>query len=150
MLLVTLAAGVLTILANYLASKAAAGFGRDLRNNMFAHVERFSLQEFDQVGTSSLITRTTNDIAQIEQVYMMILKMMTMAPLMCIGGIIMAVSQDAPLSLVLVVALPLLIISISILAKKGLPYFKSDSKKDGSAQFSFTRRINRYPRDSFV
>lgn len=129
MLLVTLAAGVLTILANYLASKAAAGFGRDLRNNMFAHVERFSLQEFDQVGTSSLITRTTNDIAQIEQVYMMILKMMTMAPLMCIGGIIMAVSQDAPLSLVLVVALPLLIISISILAKKGLPYFKAIQKK---------------------
>ncbi|MET1250430.1 ABC transporter ATP-binding protein [Sporolactobacillus sp. STCC-11] len=129
MLLVTLAAGVLTVLANYLASKVAAGFGRDVRNKMFSHVETFSLKEFDQVGTSSLITRTTNDIAQIEQVYMMILKMMTMAPLMCIGGIIMAVSKDAKLSLVLVVALPLLIVSISVLARKGMPYFKAIQKK---------------------
>lgn len=129
MLLVTLAAGVLTVLANYLASKVAAGFGRDVRNKMFSHVETFSLKEFDQVGTSSLITRTTNDIAQIEQVYMMILKMMTMAPLMCIGGIIMAVSKDAKLSLVLVVALPLLIVSIFVLARKGMPYFKAIQKK---------------------
>jgi ATP-binding cassette subfamily B protein len=129
MLLVTLAAGILTVLANYLASKVAAGFGRDVRNKMFSHVETFSLKEFDQVGTSSLITRTTNDIAQIEQVYMMILKMMTMAPLMCIGGIIMAVSKDAKLSLVLVVALPLLIVSIFVLARKGMPYFKAIQKK---------------------
>ncbi|MCQ2011651.1 ABC transporter ATP-binding protein/permease [Sporolactobacillus sp. STSJ-5] len=129
MLLVTLAAGVLTVLANYLASKVASGFGRDVRNKMFAHVETFSLKEFDQVGTSSLITRTTNDIAQIEQVYMMILKMMTMAPLMCIGGIIMAVYKDAKLSLVLVVTLPLLIVSILLLAQKGLPYFKKIQKK---------------------
>ncbi|MCO7127697.1 ABC transporter ATP-binding protein/permease [Sporolactobacillus shoreicorticis] len=129
MLFVTLAAGVLTVLANYLASKVAAGFGRDVRNKMFAHVETFSLNEFDQVGTSSLITRTTNDITQIEQVYMMILKMMTMAPLMCVGGIIMAVYQDAKLSLVLVVALPLLIVSILVLAQKGLPYFKKIQKK---------------------
>ncbi|MFT8310272.1 MAG: ABC transporter ATP-binding protein [Sporolactobacillus sp.] len=129
MLLVTLAAGILTVLANYLASKVASGFGRDVRNKMFAHVETFSLKEFDQVGTSSLITRTTNDIAQIEQVYMMILKMMTMAPLMCIGGIIMAVYKDAKLSLVLVVTLPLLIVSILLLAQKGLPYFKKIQKK---------------------
>ncbi|MCO7176898.1 ABC transporter ATP-binding protein [Sporolactobacillus kofuensis] len=129
MLLVTLVAGILTVVANYLASKVASGFGRDVRNTMFAHIETFSLKEFDQVGTSSLITRTTNDIAQIEQVYMMILKMMTMAPLMCVGGIIMALSKDAKLSLVLVVSLPLLIVSILILAKKGLPFFKVIQKK---------------------
>lgn len=129
MLVVTLVAGAFTVIANYLASKVATGFGRDVRNTMFEHVESFSLKEFDQVGTSSLITRTTNDIAQIEQVYMMILKMMTMAPLMCIGGIIMAVYKDAKLSLVLVVTLPLLIAGISILAKKGIPYFKVIQKK---------------------
>ncbi|TGA95794.1 ABC transporter ATP-binding protein [Sporolactobacillus shoreae] len=129
MLLVTLIAGVFTVIANYLASKVAAGFGRDVRNSMFAHVETFSLKEFDVVGTSSLITRTTNDIAQVEQVYMMILKMMTMAPLMCIGGIIMAVYKDAKLSLVLVVTLPLLIAGITVLAKKGIPYFKAIQKK---------------------
>lgn len=129
MLLVTLIAGAFTVIANYLASRVASGFGRDVRDSMFAHVETFSLKEFDQVGTSSLITRTTNDIAQIEQVYMMILKMMTMAPLMLIGGIIMALYKDAKLSLVLVVTLPLLIVGIVVLAKKGIPFFKVIQKK---------------------
>ncbi|MFT8318685.1 MAG: ABC transporter ATP-binding protein [Sporolactobacillus sp.] len=129
MLLVTLLAGAFTAIANYLASKVATGFGRDVRNSMFAHVESFSLKEFDQVGTSSLITRTTNDIVQIEQVFMMMLKMMAMAPLMCIGGIIMAVSKDAKLSLVLVVAVPLLILVIAILGKIAIPIFKQIQKK---------------------
>lgn len=129
MLLVTLLAGAFTAVSNYLASKAASGFGRDVRNSMFAHVESFSLKEFDQIGTSSLITRATNDIAQIEQVWMMILKMMAMAPLMCIGGIIMAVNKDAKLSLVLVVAVPILIIIIALLGKTAVPIFKQIQKK---------------------
>ncbi|WP_353948782.1 ABC transporter ATP-binding protein [Sporolactobacillus sp. Y61] len=129
MLLVTLVAGGFTVVSNYLASKAANGFGRDLRNEMFSHVETFSLKEFDQVGTSSLITRTTNDIAQIEQVFMMMLKLMTMAPLMCIGGIIMAVYKDAQLSLVFIVALPLLIAGVVVLAKWAIPLFKQIQKK---------------------
>lgn len=129
MLLVTLLAGLFTVLSNYLASRVATGFGRDVRNKMFAHVETFSLKEFDQVGTASLITRSTNDIAQIEQVYMMILKLMIMAPLMCIGGIIMAVYKDARLSLVLVVTIPVLVISILLVAKKGMPLFKVIQKK---------------------
>lgn len=124
MLLVTLLAGGFTLTANYLASKAAAGFGRDVRNRLFARVEAFPLQAFDQVGTASLITRTTNDVAQVEQVCMMILKMIATAPLMCIGGLIMAVYKDAPLSLVLAVVLPLIFLSILVLAKKGLPLFK--------------------------
>lgn len=129
MLLVTLLAGAFTAVSNYLASKAASGFGRDVRNSMFAHVESFSLKEFDQIGTSSLITRATNDIAQIEQVWMMILKMMAMAPLMCIGGIIMAVNKDAKLSLVLVVTVPILIIIIALLGKTAVPIFKQIQKK---------------------
>lgn len=124
MLFVTLLSGAFTLTANYLASKAATGFGRDVRNQLFTHVETFSLQAFEQVGTASLITRTTNDVSQIEQVYMMILKMIAMAPLMCIGGMIMAVYKDVRLSLVLVVTLPLILISIIILGKKALPLFK--------------------------
>lgn len=129
MLLVTLVSGGFTVISNYLASKASAGFGRDVRETMFSHVETFSLQEFDRIGTSSLITRTTNDIAQIEQVYMMILKMMTMAPLMCIGGLIMAVYQDATLSLVFVVALPVIVAGVVVLAQKALPLFRQVQKK---------------------
>ncbi|RYM04920.1 ABC transporter ATP-binding protein [Sporolactobacillus sp. THM7-7] len=129
MLLVTLLAGVFIIVANYLAARSVTGFGRDVRNLLFRHVETFSLQEFDQVGTPSLITRTTNDVAQVEQVWMMILRMMAMAPLMCIGGIIMALYQDVKLSLVLAVALPLIVIGILFLSKKGLPLFQAIQRK---------------------
>ncbi|MFT8872685.1 MAG: ABC transporter ATP-binding protein [Sporolactobacillus sp.] len=129
MLAVTLIAGVFTVISNYLASKVATGFGRDVRSTMFAHVETFSLKEFDQIGTSSLITRTTNDIAQIEQVFMMILKMMVMAPLMCIGGIIMAIGKDAELALVLVVSVPVLIAVIALLGRTAIPIFKQIQKR---------------------
>ena len=129
MILVTLLAGLFTVIANYLSTKAAMGFGRDVRNKLFTHVETFSLKEFETVGTASLITRSTNDVTQVQQVLMMILKMMTMAPLMCIGGIIMAVYKDAKLSLVLVIALPLLILSIFLIARRGMPLFKAIQKK---------------------
>ena len=96
---------------------------------MFNHVEQFSLQEFDELGTSSLITRTTNDITQIQQVVIMMLRMVISAPLMLAGGIIMAVSKDAKLSLILIVTMPVLIGSILILFYKGMPLFKLVQKR---------------------
>ena len=96
-----------TVLASFLSSKVAVGFGNILRNKVFVKVQNFSLQEFDKIGTSSLITRTTNDINQVQQVLIIILRMMVSAPMMCIGGIIMAVSKDATLSLVLLVSIPI-------------------------------------------
>ncbi|AHD04631.1 putative ABC transporter ATP-binding protein [Paenibacillus larvae subsp. larvae DSM 25430] len=124
------AGGVLcAIVSSYLSSKISVGFGRDLRAKVFSHVENFSLQEFDKIGTASLITRTTNDINQIQQVTTMILRMMISAPMMCIGGIIMALSKDAKLTLVLVVVLPILALSIFLVARKGVPLFKAMQKK---------------------
>jgi ATP-binding cassette, subfamily B, multidrug efflux pump len=125
MLLIAAAGMVCSIAASFLSAKAAAGFGKTLRSKLFAHVENFSLHEFDKLGTASLITRTTNDITQIQQVIIMMLRMMAMAPMMCIGGIIMAYSKDAKLTLVLAVALPVLVIAIVIIARKGLPLFKA-------------------------
>ncbi|MFZ5967175.1 MAG: ABC transporter ATP-binding protein [Bacillota bacterium] len=125
MLLVAALGAVCTIWANYLSSIAAAGFGKILRSEIFSRVESFSLHEFDQIGTASLITRTTNDITQVQQVLMMILRMMISAPMTGIGGIVMAVSKDATLSLVLVVVLPILIAIILSVAKKGVPLFKA-------------------------
>lgn len=124
------AGGVLcAIVSSYLSSKISVGFGRDLRAKVFSHVENFSLQEFDKIGTASLITRTTNDINQIQQVTTMILRMMISAPMMCIGGIIMALSKDAKLTLVLVAVLPILALSIFLVARKGVPLFKAMQKK---------------------
>ncbi|WP_028593956.1 ABC transporter ATP-binding protein [Paenibacillus assamensis] len=111
--------------ASYWSSKVAVGFGKDLRAQVFRHVENFSLQEFDKVGTSSLITRTTNDINQVQQVLVMILRVMVMAPIMCIGGLIMAVSKDGPLTMVLAVGLPVLALVIFFIARKGIPLFKA-------------------------
>ncbi|MDO7906404.1 ABC transporter ATP-binding protein [Paenibacillus sp. JX-17] len=125
MLLVSAGGVLCSIAASFFSAKVATGFGRGLRSRIFGHVERFSLQEFDQIGTASLITRTTNDVNQVQQVLVMMLRMMIMAPLMSIGGIIMALSKDAKLTLVLVVALPVLAIAIWIVAAKGIPLFKA-------------------------
>ncbi|MFF2445773.1 ABC transporter ATP-binding protein [Neobacillus sp. NPDC058068] len=125
MLLVAAGGMVCSIAASFYSAKAAAGFGKLLRTKVFSHVGDFSLHEFDKLGTASLITRTTNDITQIQQVLVMMLRMMAMAPMMCIGGIIMAYSKDSKLTLVLAVALPVLVLAIVIIAKKGIPLFKA-------------------------
>ena len=125
MLLVALGGMICSIVASFFSAKAASGFGRLLRSKIFSHVGNFSLSEFDKLGTASLITRTTNDITQIQQVMIMMLRMMAAAPMMCIGGIIMAYSKDAKLTLVLAVAIPILIVAIVVIARKGIPLFKA-------------------------
>src|SRR5690606_37479020 len=79
MLLVTIAGAIFSIGASYLSSHAATGFGRIVRSKVFAHVGKFSMQEFDKIGTASMITRTTNDINQVQQVLIMMMRMMVMA-----------------------------------------------------------------------
>lgn len=125
MLLVAALGVVCSIGASYWSARAAGGFARDLRSRVFAHVETFSLDEFNQIGTASLITRTTNDITQLYQVLTMLMRVMVMAPLMCIGGIVLAVSRDAPLSLVLVAIVPILGLFIWIVFRKSGPLFGS-------------------------
>ena len=125
MLLVTGASAICLVLSSYLSAKTATGLGRDLRTRMFSRVESFSLHEFNQFGTATLITRTTNDITQIQMVLMMILRMMVSAPMMAIGGIIMAVAKDRKLSLLLVVVVPVLAGAILLIASKGVPLFRA-------------------------
>ncbi|MBO9599754.1 MAG: ABC transporter ATP-binding protein, partial [Cohnella sp.] len=129
MLLVTAFGTLVSVWASYVSSRIATGFGRDVRSKTFKHVTKFSLQEFDTIGTASLITRTTNDITQVQQVLIMIIRMMVMAPMMCIGGLIMAVSKDATLSLIFVAILPILALTIFLIARRGIPYFKVMQKK---------------------
>lgn len=124
MLLVSAFGALASVAASYFSSKAAMGFGRDIRRKVFNHVEKFSLQDFDEVGTASLITRTTNDITQVQQVVIMMLRMVVSAPIMFVGGLIMALSKDAKLSLIIVVTIPLLVGSILLIMNKGIPLFK--------------------------
>jgi ATP-binding cassette subfamily B multidrug efflux pump len=125
MLLVSVASGAFSIIASYHSSKISSGFGKIVRNRTFSHVENFSLQEFDQIGTASLITRTTNDITQVQQVLLMMMRMMVSAPMMCIGGTIMAISKDPKLSLVIICVIPILALAIYLIVRKGIPLFKS-------------------------
>ncbi|WP_028399966.1 ABC transporter ATP-binding protein [Ectobacillus panaciterrae] len=125
MLLITAVGAVCSVFASYLSSKTAMGFGKNLREKVFSRVEGFSLYEFDKVGTASLITRTTNDITQVQQVLIMMMRMVLSAPFMLVGGIIMAVSKDAKLSLVIVAISPILVLTIFLIMYKALPLFKA-------------------------
>ncbi len=117
------------VIASYLSSRSAAGFGKIVRSKIFQKVESFSLHEFDKLGTSTLITRTTNDITQIQMVLVIIMRMMIAAPLMAIGGTILALSKDKPLTLVLAVAIPLLAVFVTLVALKVIPLFKLIQQK---------------------
>lgn len=124
MILITIFGIACAIAASYLSSRTSTAFGRDLRRAVFQRAESFSLNEFDKIGTSSLITRTTNDIAQIQQLVMMSLRIMARAPMMAIGGVIMAVYKNPKLSLILVFTVPFIVVGIAIVGKFGAPLFK--------------------------
>ena len=129
MILVSLIGSICTIFASYISSKVSMSYGKDLRRKIFVKAESFSLKEMDKIGNASLITRTTNDVNQVQQVLIMILRMMVTAPLTCIGGIIMAISVDKDLSLILLVSMPLVILAIGLIGKKGMPLFKAMQSK---------------------
>ncbi len=129
MLLVTGGGAICAIISSYLSSRIAVGLGTILRSKIFRKVESFSLYEFDKIGTATLITRTTNDITQIQMVTVMITRMMISAPMMAIGGTILALRRDKPLTLVLAVSLPLLAGVIILIASRMAPLFKAVQKK---------------------
>ncbi|MCX6732510.1 MAG: ABC transporter ATP-binding protein [Candidatus Roizmanbacteria bacterium] len=123
-MLVVAVGGVLcSIVGIYFSSQVATGMSKIIRAEIFKKVQHFSLHEFDTMSTASLITRTTNDTAQIQQVLVMILNMMITAPITLVVGIIMALNQDVGLSWILIVIMPILIIIIVLLLIKAVPLF---------------------------
>src|SRR5208337_4235608 len=110
--LVTLVDVGFALVTTFLSARVGMGFGRDLRKKVFSHVEGFSLHEFDIIGTPSLITRTTNDITQVQMFTMMLMRMFVMAPIMAVGGVFMAWQQDAKLTWVLAVVIPVIAVVV--------------------------------------
>lgn len=129
MLAISILIMICSIASNYLTSKAAMSFGRDLRAEVFRKITNFSLHESDKVGVSSLITRNTNDIIQMQMLVMFTLRVIVSAPLHMIGGIIMAVSKDPTLSLVFVVAVPIMILIIIFNIRWVTPLFRQIQTK---------------------
>ncbi|MDR3544622.1 MAG: ABC transporter ATP-binding protein [Candidatus Limnocylindrales bacterium] len=134
MLLVTFLVGVCAIVAVYFGSRTAMAFGRDVRSAIFRRVMSFSQKETNVFGTPSLITRNTNDVQQVQMVLIMIFNVMLMAPIMLVGGVIMAVREDVPLSGLLVVIVPLVAIVMGVIATRALPLFQSMQKRTDRIQ----------------
>ena len=124
MLTVALGLGIVSIISVYWGSKTSMAFGRDLRHAIFRRVQSFSLAELNVFGAPSLITRNTNDVQQIQMVVLMALNVMITAPFMAIGGVIMALRQDVPLTGLIAVIIPLMTVIIAAMVRVALPLFK--------------------------
>jgi ATP-binding cassette subfamily B protein len=124
MLITSLAQIACAIGAVYFGARTAMAFGRDVRLAVFNHVQSFSAREVGRFGTPSLITRTTNDIQQVQMLALMLFLLMVSAPIMCIGGIVMALNQDTTLSWLLVVIVPVLAVIVSLVIFRMRPLFR--------------------------
>lgn len=129
MLGITLLQIVCSVIAVYFGAKAAMGAGRDLRGAIFTRVGEFSEQEVTRFGAPSLITRSTNDVQQVQQLVLMGATMMVAAPMLAIGGVIMAVRQDLQLSWLIAVAVPALMIGVGLIIIRMVPLFRKMQKR---------------------
>jgi ATP-binding cassette, subfamily B, multidrug efflux pump len=121
MLLMSLIATLCAIAGSFYASKVATGFGRILRGAIFARAEHFSIHQFDRFSAASLVTRTTNDTTQVQQMLIMMLTMVITAPMLAIGGVILALSQDTQLAWVLIAVMPVMALVFGLIMRGAVP-----------------------------
>jgi ATP-binding cassette, subfamily B, multidrug efflux pump len=124
MLGITLVQILCAVCAVYFGAKVAMALGRDVRHGIFGRVQRFSDREVNHFGTPTLITRTTNDVQQVQMLAIMTFTLLLSAPIMCVGGILLALNQNVKLSSLLVVAVPLLGVIVTLIISKMRPLFK--------------------------
>jgi ATP-binding cassette, subfamily B, multidrug efflux pump len=125
MLGITVLQIVAQAVAVYFGARTAMAVGRDVRGGIFTQVQKFSAREVGQFGAPSLITRTTNDVQQVQMLVLLTFTLMVSAPIMCVGGIVLALRQDVPLSGLLLVIVPLLVIIVSLIIRRMRPLFRS-------------------------
>lgn len=125
MLLVTLVQIICSIGSVFFGARAAMGFGRDVRASIVSRARSFSSREFGRFGAPSLITRSTNDVQQVQMMVVLSATILVMAPIMCVGGIIMAIREDAGLSWILAVSVPLLALTMIVMITKLVPSFRT-------------------------
>ena len=129
MLVVAIVVGVCTLGTTYFSTKASLAYGRDMRLALFTKVQSFSQADLDKFGTPSLITRTTNDINQIQNMMQMMLRTIITTPILLIGGIIMCLKQDVKLSGILIVVVPVLALLLYFTTTRSHPWFKKQQKQ---------------------
>lgn len=155
MIAVTLLQIVCAIGAVYFGARTAMALGRDLRAAVFDRVQSFSSREVGAFGAPSLITRTTNDVQQVQMLVLMTFTMMVTAPIMCIGGVLMALNQDVPLSGLLLVIVPVLGVLISLIVRRLRPLFRGVQQRIDTVnrvlreQITGIRVIRAFVRDGY-
>ncbi len=129
MLMISLGQITASIIATYFAARAAMAAGRDIRRDVYGKVSAFSEREVSKFGPGSLITRNTNDVQQVQMLAMMGATMLVTAPMLAIGGIIMALQQDVGLSWLIAVSVPLLLVIVAIIISRMVPLFRTFQTK---------------------
>ncbi|SCK18612.1 ATP-binding cassette, subfamily B [Streptomyces sp. WMMB 714] len=138
-----------------IGARTAAALGRDMRATVFDRVQTFSARELARFGAPSLITRTTNDVQQVQTLVLMTFTLMVSAPIMCVGGLVMALGQDVPLSSVLLGVVPVLALSVGLIVRRMRPLFRTMQERlDGvnrvlREQITGTRVIRAFVRDEY-
>ncbi|MFF3287158.1 ABC transporter ATP-binding protein [Streptomyces sp. NPDC003023] len=154
-----IAVSVVQVLCNigavFYGARTAAALGRDVRAGVFDRVQSFSAREVGHFGAPSLITRTTNDVQQVQMLVLMAFTLMVSAPIMCVGGIVMALGQDVPLSAVLLAVVPVLGICVSLIVKRMRPLFRTMQERLDTVnrvlreQITGNRVIRAFVRDGY-
>lgn len=154
-----IAVSVLQVLCNvgavYYGARTASALGRDVRAAVFDRVQSFSARELGRFGAPSLITRTTNDVQQVQMLVLLAFTLMVSAPIMCVGGIIMALGLDVPLSAVLLAVVPVLGVSVGLIVRRMGPLFRTMQERlDGvnrvlREQITGNRVIRAFVRDGY-
>lgn len=117
------------MLCGVFSTLASMNMGKNMRQGLFNKIQSLSFSEIDQFKTSSLITRLTNDVTQVQNMVMMALRGMVRSPLICLGGIIMSLSISVKLSMIFLVVIPLIILSVTVITAKSTPFFTAMQKK---------------------
>ncbi|MBT2505022.1 ABC transporter ATP-binding protein [Streptomyces sp. ISL-98] len=141
--------------AVFYGARTAAALGRDIRAAVFERVQSFSAREVGQFGAPSLITRTTNDVQQVQMLVLMAFTLMVSAPIMCVGGVVMALGQDVPLSGVLLAVVPVLGVSVGLIVRRMRPLFRAMQERLDTVnqvlreQITGNRVIRAFVRDEY-
>jgi len=155
MLAVALVQVVCAATAVYFGARTAMGLGRDVRAAIFDRVQSFSVREVGHFGAPSLITRTTNDVQQVQMLVVITLTLMVSAPIMCVGGVLMALNQDVPLSALLLVVVPVLLVVVTLVVREMRPLFRTVQKRIDTVnrvmreQITGIRVIRAFVRDEY-
>ncbi|WP_053912519.1 ABC transporter ATP-binding protein [Streptomyces sp. SCSIO 75703] len=155
MIAISLAQVVCNIGAVYFGARTAAALGRDVRGAVFDRVQSFSAREVGHFGAPSLITRTTNDVQQVQMLALMTFTLMVSAPIMCVGGVVLALGLDVPLSGVLLGVIPVLAVSVTLIVRRLRPLFRSMQERLDTVnrvlreQITGNRVIRAFVRDTY-